>query len=231
MLCIAHRGHTGPGRPENSLAAVKAALELGVEGIEIDLWYFHGRFWMTHDRHWQGAQQSLQALSRGDLEAIRQSNGEPLADLDELLSLVQDKCLLNIELKNAGGADLLSKTLTAFGRNNGVKLEHIIISSFNHHELAECRRHLPHIKLGVLLASLPLSYAACAEPLQPYSVNTSINLLSRELTQDIHRRGYQHWVYTANTEEDWRQLEALGVDGCFTDKAAQLRKYLNAKSL
>ncbi len=226
MLCIAHRGCADVTRPENTLAAVKAALELGVDGIEIDLWYFHGRFWMTHDRSWHGEKQSLAGLSKHQLEAIRHSNGEPLADLHPLLDLVGAQCLLNIELKNAGGAELLSQTLAAYAQKTNSTLEHIIISSFNHHELQACRHLLPAIKLGVLLASMPLDYAACAESLQPYSINTSINLMSKAFTDDIHRRGYQHWVYTANTEEDWQQLKELGVDGCFTDVATQCKAYL-----
>ncbi|WP_020208101.1 glycerophosphodiester phosphodiesterase [Gilvimarinus chinensis] len=230
MLCIAHRGLANTNRPENTLAAVEAALELGVDAIEVDLWYIHGRFWMTHDRIWRGASKSLTGHTKPQLEAIRHRNGEPLAGLDELLNLVQDRCLLNIELKNGGGADQLCKTLTAYSHDTRISLEQIIISSFNHHELNACKHLLPTVKRGMLLASLPLGYGACANDLQPYSINTSINLMSKDFTEDIHKRGYQHWVYTANTREDWDHLHDLEVDGCFTDVADQFKAYLNART-
>jgi glycerophosphoryl diester phosphodiesterase len=32
-----------------------------------------------------------------------------------------------------------------------------------------------------------------------------------------HRRGLKVFVYTANREEDFRAMDAMGVDGVFTD--------------
>src|SRR5690625_7874278 len=46
LFCIAHRGGTGP---ENSLEAINASLALGVDAIEIDLWYAGGELLVTHD--------------------------------------------------------------------------------------------------------------------------------------------------------------------------------------
>ncbi len=228
MRCIAHRGVAGPTVPENTLASVSAALDLGVDGIEVDLWFYHGRFWMTHDSLWPGEHRRLNALSHSELIKLRHPNGEPLTDLPELLAIVQDRCLLNLELKNSGGAEHLREVLNAFARDNGISTEHMVISSFNHHELAACQRLMPEVKRAPLIASLPLDYGASLETLAPYSINTSVELLEAELTRDIQRRGYQHWVYTANTADDWRALQKLGVDACFTDRAAALKEYLGA---
>ena len=210
MRCIAHRGVAGPASPENTLAAVTAALALNVDGIEVDLWFYHGRFWMTHDSLWPGEHRRLSTLSHGELTGLRHSNGEPLTDLPELLETVKDRCLLNLELKNSGGAEHLCKVLNAFARDTGITAEHMVISSFNHHELAVCQKLMPEIKRAPLIASLPLDYGASLETLAPYSINTSVELLEPELTRHIQRRGYQHWVYTANTADDWRELQSLG---------------------
>ncbi|MDO3383545.1 glycerophosphodiester phosphodiesterase [Gilvimarinus algae] len=227
-LCIAHRGCTAADRPENSLAAVEAALAFGVDGIEVDLWFLHNRFWITHDRFidtMSGNKQLITSLSRTELEAQTLSNGEPLADLPELLRLVQGRCLLNLELKNSGGSTLLAKALDDFRQESAAELDHIVISSFNHHELFACRQQLPNIKLGVLLEGLPLNYAACAEPLKPYSFNSAVSWLSRALTDDVHARGFKHWVYTANVPADWQCILDYDIDACFTDRAAEFTAY------
>lgn len=106
-------------------------------------------------------------------------------------------------------------------RERQLTQEHLILSSFNHHELLACRRRLPGIKIGVLLAGLPLDYAACAEPLKAYSVNSHVDLTTPELIRDIHKRGMESWVYTANYAEQWQELSAWGADAVFTDRPDQ----------
>lgn len=232
MKCIAHRGSSAPGRPENSKAAVKAAVDLGVDGIEVDLWFLHNRFWVFHDRRLsEAAFQRIDELSEHELLQHRLHNGEPLADLRDILDIVSGQCLLNLELKNGGGADLLAETLDDFNREMGVSKEHIIVSSFNHHALYDCRQKMPDIKLGVLLAALPLDYAACASPLNPYSFNSHVDLTTPALVNDIHQRGFQSWVYTANQADEWSELAAMGVDAVFTDRARQLQQFTAGASL
>lgn len=225
MKCIAHRGYSAPDRPENSLAAIEAALALGVDGIEVDLWFAHNRFWVSHDRRLaQANHRRLDRLPLQELQAIRLANGEPLADLCDVLKAVKGRCLLNLELKNAGGAGTLARIVDDVCREQQLPQEHLILSSFHHHELLACRRRLPDIKIGVLLAGLPLDYAACAEPLRAYSFNTQVDLTTPELIQDIHKRGMESWVYTANYAEEWQELADWGADAVFTDRADQWLK-------
>src|SRR5690625_1819428 len=71
LFCIAHRG--GPG-PENSLEAINASLALGVDAIEIDLWYAGGELLVTHDRRLGrqiSGQGTLLDLPRDHLRALR----------------------------------------------------------------------------------------------------------------------------------------------------------------
>ena len=99
LFCIAHRG--GPG-PENSLEAINASLALGVDAIEIDVWYVGGELLITHDRRLgrqipgQGA---LLDLSRDQLRALRLENGEAIPTLNDVLGTIGDRVLLNIEIK------------------------------------------------------------------------------------------------------------------------------------
>lgn len=225
LLCIAHRG--GPG-PENSLEAINASLALGVDAIEIDLWYAGGELLVTHDRRLgrqipgQGA---LLDLSRSQLRALRLENGESIPTLHEVLQTVGERVLLNIEIKGPECARPLAQTLIAQCRDNGAPLEQYLVSSFDHQQLYQIMQRLPELKRGVLVAGIPLDYAGCCEALRAYALHCSIDFLSQSLVQDTHRRGLKSWVYTANHADEWQKLSALGVDGVFTDHPSQLLEF------
>ncbi|WP_049721164.1 glycerophosphodiester phosphodiesterase [Gilvimarinus polysaccharolyticus] len=221
MQCIAHRGGPGHDLPENSLAAITRALTLGCAGIEIDVWQLHGELYIIHDHRLgrvTNGNGALWTCSREQLDAARLENGEPILTLQQVLELVGEQCLLNIEIKNAGATDNVIQALQAQRAALGGNLEHILLSSFNHHELFRAKQLLPQLKRGVLLASDPLDYAACAEQLAAYSCNTALVTTSAELSSDIQRRGLKHWVYTANYSDEWQYLNKLGVDAVFTDQ-------------
>ncbi|HPY41406.1 MAG TPA: glycerophosphodiester phosphodiesterase family protein, partial [Thiolinea sp.] len=48
LLCIAHRGAMGHA-PENTIASIRKALELGAPCIEIDVYCVHGNLLVIHD--------------------------------------------------------------------------------------------------------------------------------------------------------------------------------------
>lgn len=223
-LCIAHRG--GPlaapqPLPENSLAAIRRALAMGVDAIEIDIWYLHGELWVTHD-HRLGRQipgtGRLENMNTEQLAQLRLENGEPLPRLTQVLETVASRATLNIEIKNAGCAEPLVETLLRYRETTSSTLEECVVSSFNHHELFQLLQRLPEVKRGVLIAGVPLGYASCCDSLAAYSLNTALTNTPAELVKDAHRRGLVNWVYTANYEDEWNGLLKLGVDGVFTDR-------------
>ncbi|HWB60056.1 MAG TPA: glycerophosphodiester phosphodiesterase family protein, partial [Chthoniobacteraceae bacterium] len=48
FLCIGHRGAKGL-EPENTLRSIRRALDLGVDGVEIDAWFVDGEVIVIHD--------------------------------------------------------------------------------------------------------------------------------------------------------------------------------------
>ncbi len=227
-LCIAHRG--GPG-PENSLAAIDASLALGVDGIEIDLWHLHGELLVTHDRR-LGRQLPgsglLQQQSPAQLQQLRLENGEPIPTLRQVLERVDGKCLLNVEIKGPDTAGALARELLSYCSDTGHSLDNYLVSSFDHPQLAQMQRLLPDVRRGVLIAGIPLNYARCCDALDAWSLHSALDFISPELVADAHTRGLQHWVYTANHEDEWQLLRELGVDGIFTDRPEALQEFMAA---
>ncbi|WP_111641017.1 glycerophosphodiester phosphodiesterase [Marinimicrobium alkaliphilum] len=225
LLCIAHRG--GPG-PENSLQAVDRSLALGVDGIEIDVWQIEGELLATHDRRLGRDVPGYGLLvnhTLAELRELRLTNGEPIPTLRQILERVQDRVLLNIEIKGPGCAPVLARELTRYAQDTGLGLEHYIASSFDHHQLFDLKQRLPSVRRGVLVEGNPLDYAACCEPLGAYAFNTGMTFVNAELIADARRRGLKNWVYTVNHPEDWDWLQALGVDAVFTDLPEQLLEH------
>lgn len=224
LLCIAHRGGplVGPEvLPENSLAAINRALDLGVYAIEIDVFQVKGELFVTHDRR-LGRVVSGYGIITGQtldyLNAQHLANGESLPRLEQVLELVGDKALLNIEIKGENTVATLVRLLADHIHSYGGSYEQYCVSSFDHQQLFQCLQQMPQVKRGVLIEGIPLDYAACCEPLKAYSFNTHLSFITPELVQDAQRRGLKNWVYTVNHEDDWRAMQQLGVDAVFTDK-------------
>jgi glycerophosphoryl diester phosphodiesterase len=104
---FAHRGLHGPGVPENSLAAFRAAIELGA-GIECDVRLSSdGQVMVFHDHDLRRMCASALAVeaTRAELLSGQQlyDSCEHIPGLSELLTLVGGRVPLLIELKCRGG--------------------------------------------------------------------------------------------------------------------------------
>ena len=104
---FAHRGLHRPGRPENSMAAFRAALEKGY-GIEFDLHLLSdGELAVIHDsalKRTTGAEGRIEDLTVQDLKNYRlEGTAETIPTFRELLDLYDGKAPLIVELKPVDG--------------------------------------------------------------------------------------------------------------------------------
>lgn len=232
MKVIAHRGYSGH-YPENTLLAIAKALDADCDGIEIDLYRVEDTLVVIHDSDVSRTTNGNGLLSQFSLQQLLQldaGNGESVPTLWQVLQLVNNQCLLNIELKGADTAELFLQELAHAEQQLGVNPGLLLISSFNHHLLRLIQQHRPDLKLGALTASLPLDYAAFASALGAYSINCDKDFMNEALVQDAHRRGLEVWVYTVNSAQRALQLQQMGVDAIFCNYPAEARGWLQADS-
>ena len=228
MEIIAHRGASGQF-PENTLLAFSEAITQGADAIELDVFALNGELVVIHDHHLNrttNATGSIYPLSLAQLQQIDAGQGQTIPLLWHVLQLVQHKLWLNIELK---GPDTVKPLLTLLQRaEQELKFDcsTLIISSFNHHLLAELKQLRPELKLGALTASLPLEYAAFASELGAYSVHCDVSFIDQKFVGDAKRRGLKTYVYTVDYADDIEKLQRLGVDGIFTNYPARSRQIL-----
>ncbi len=153
---IAHRGlfDAARGIPENSLAAVRAAVDAGYP-MEIDLRAAADGVAVFHDqglKRMTGRDGAIGKMTRAELKGVRLSGtGETIPMLEEVLDLVAGRVPLMLEIKNDGVAGAIEESiLQRLGNYRG----EIAVVSFNPFSLAWFASRGPHIARGQTAASL-----------------------------------------------------------------------------
>lgn len=217
MNIFAHRGVSGH-YPENTLQAIKAAVDGGTYGIEIDVFAVDGELIVIHDRQLQRTTKTagnIEDYSLAQLQQLNAGNGQQIPTLWQVLALVNNHCILNIELKGHDTADLLIDLLHRAVLELNTDLSKLLISSFHHPLLQSIKQRNPALAIGALTACIYLDYCEFATKLNAYSVHCDRAFIDESMVQDAHQRGLKVFVYTVNDRREALRLEALGVDGIF----------------
>lgn len=228
FLCIGHRGAAGY-EPENTLASIRRALEIGAAGIEIDVQLsLDGQLVVIHDstlRRTTGTRGRVARKTLAELKRLDAGNGQRIPTLEEVLELIAGRALLNIELKAPGSALPVQQAVFQAVRaaeasphtaqSTGWTFENLLVSSFDHKELALVTA--PGIRIGALVGRRPLSIAKLAQRLRASSIHIPLRLAGEKLIQRIHAENLRAYVYTVNEPADIQRMRDIDADGVFTD--------------
>ncbi|MFD1218351.1 glycerophosphodiester phosphodiesterase [Microbulbifer celer] len=232
LFCFAHRGY--PKRAtENTLQAITHALEFDIDGVEIDVWNVGGELIVKHDRRLGrllAGQELLTDLSPAEVRKRLLPGGEQVPTLYEVLELVGNHVQLNIELKGPNCAELATRVLESYVRDNNATFEQYLFSSFDHRQVYECLQRLPQVRRGALVDGVPLDLAALGEPLKAYSIHHSLNFVCPEIIADARQRGFKNYVFTVNHRHDLELVAAMGADGVFTDEPQLIMDYNQSRT-
>jgi glycerophosphoryl diester phosphodiesterase len=212
LRIIGHRGAAGLA-PENTIPSFQRALDLGVDGIELDVYWLHGKLLVIHDDTLERTTDGRGALTDHSLVALRgidAGDGAPIPFLDEVLALVGGRALVNIELKGDGTAQPVADCLRRFPDSN------ILVSSFKHDELARFRKIDASTRVAPLFGRKPPNLDL-AQRLDAWAINISRKIVGAEVVAAAHERGFEVLVYTVNDPDEMTGFAAIGVDGIFTD--------------
>ncbi len=225
MKIFAHRGASGT-YPENTHSAIKAAIEIGVDGIEVDVQSTSDDYAIIHDvwldRTTTG-QGKVSNFPLSEIQLLDAGNGEYVPSLQQLLTWVNDKTIINLELKNTKNLSDFAKLLES-NLAKGIISEHnLLVSSFDHHQLKWIKHYFPWLKIGALTASIPLDYAKFASQLNAYSVHVDKSFVNRDFVKDAHLRGLKIYAYTVDKFQDIEEMQHIGIDGIFTNYPANTK--------
>lgn len=212
FLLIGHRGAAGL-EPENTLAAFRAAVRLGVDGVELDVRCVGDELVVFHDDQLDRTTDGHGALANADLAALRRldaGHGERVPTLEEVLAVVPERVLVNVELKGPGTAAAAARRLAGLSRR-------IVVSSFDDERLRTFRELCPRTPVAPLVGAWSSNVEPLARSLNAWSVNLSWRAATAARVAAVRSWGCRCLVFTVNSVRRAKRLRALGVDGIFTD--------------
>jgi len=220
ILKIGHRGAKGY-EPENTLVSFKKALQMGADGIELDVHLsVDGHLIVIHDEtvdRTTNGKGVVNQLTLQELKAFRINDTYEIPTLEEVLDLVNQKCFVNIELKNQDTAEKVVQIIEHYISVKNWNHAHFLVSSFDWNALQQVRFLNDGIRIGVLTETdldLAISFARFmkAEALHP-----DFQLLTNEYTTKIQEKGILVFPWTVNETDDIQKIKSFKVNGIITD--------------
>ena len=229
---FAHRGFSGK-YPENTMLAFEKAVEIGVDGIEMDVHLTKDNVLVIiHDediRRTCDGEGLVRDMTYDELKKFDASAtfrgvygfcGIPT--LREYFELVKDTDIItNIELKTGifEYPTIEQRTIDMI-REYGLE-DKIILSSFNHFTVKRCEKIAPEIKRGFLSESWLIDYGKYTAAQNVQCCHPIHCSLTKEIVDEMHSAGCEINTWTVNEYADIERLSALGVDaliGNFPDR-------------
>lgn len=232
---IAHRGG-GSLAPENSLAGIEHSLGLGLEMIEVDLRQTRdGALVLSHHETLPGAPAPISAMT---LDELREGAVGGIATLDEALSVVQGRAMLNLDVKAAGLADRLTATV-----RDHQALDTCVVTCLNREWLGQISNLEPSlttlfsyppdyggasqrpwltpvVNATALLMrlSLPFRLRGMLGPLPGAGACVWYRLVTERLVSLVHDMEVPLYVWTVDDPDEMKRLVRLGVDGITSNR-------------
>lgn len=250
QLTIAHRG-ASVDAPENTLAAVRRAIEEDADFVEVDVRRTRdGALVVIHDdtlarttnapvmfprrAPWRVRDFTLAELQRLDAGGWMGADftGERVPTLEQLLTLVDAAEIgLLLEVKDPARepgivADLVR---TLYGEPGYVARalsgRRLVVQSFHHHAMSQHKATAPEIPVGLLGA--PPSATLGALGRWADLVNPNHLTVDRSYVERVRSSGMECWVWTVDSRRLMRRALRLGAHGIITNRprvANQLRE-------
>ena len=227
-LVTAHaacRGHA----PENTLAGVRAALELGADAIEVDVRCTRdGMPVLLHDatvdRTTDGSGE-IAALSLRQARRLDAGEGERIPTLREVLEAVAGRALLVLEVKPA---DIEDEVLAVVRRAKA--LDWCAVHSFLPQVVERFRKLEPRMPCSLLTSGAQVldwgQLFAFALSLGAQGVAVHHAVVTPELVRCAHLRELSVSTWTVNRRADVRRVADAGVDAITSDYPDRVRRWL-----
>jgi glycerophosphoryl diester phosphodiesterase len=244
-LALAHRGFSLDGL-ENSMAAFRAAVDLGIRHLETDvhttadgvLVLFHDK---TLDRV-TAERGRIADLPAAAVARARIGGTEPIPLFEELVAALPD-VRLNVDVKDWNSVDALASAIERLGLH-----DRVLVASFSDRRRRAVLRQLSRpaaasagtvsnavfVLLGPVLPAPLMSFVARralqgVHALQVPARYGAVTVVTPGFVRRAHRHGLQVHVWTVNDPAEMHRLLDLGVDGIVTDRADLLKAVLQER--
>ncbi|HHY20099.1 MAG TPA: DUF1080 domain-containing protein [Firmicutes bacterium] len=224
----AHRGNSSVA-PENTIAAIKSALEVGADLIEIDVHKTKdGEIVVIHDPTVDRTTNGRGYVANMTLEEIRALDagskksaiykGEKIPTLKEALITVNNKAMLIIELKVDGIEEEVLRLIEDVGMVNQV-----VVISFSASAIRRMNQIAPHIPTAILIggnASIS-DIERIAKSANTRVLDLAYTLIDKKTAAYFLDRGYTLWAWTVDNPAIMEHLKDCGVTVITTNVPAK----------
>ena len=229
ILVVGHRGAMGHVL-ENTIESVQKAIELNVDGIEIDVIKSKtGELVVYHDPFLSRLSNSnafIEQISLDSIKKIELIGGYFIPTLKEIVDIIPEKIFLNIELKGQDTAFETNKIIINYLNTYNFPVSKFIISSFRWDELKKIRSFNKDIPIAILVDSLNKIDDAIklAKQINAVALNPNKEFITKEIVNKIQSKNIKVYPYTINTPRNIRKMRSMGVDAIITDYPERIKR-------
>lgn len=231
----AHRG-ASEAAPENTMAAVRGAIEEGADWVEIDVQETaDGEVVLMHDsdfkkiagnavKIWEVTAEELGDLDIGSWFGPEFAN-ERVPTLDRVLDECKGRIRVNIELKHYGRGQAFEERVIDLVERKGM-VDQIVIMSLQHSSVDKVRTLRPGWKVGLLTA---VAFGNLRRTDADF-LAVPFRVATRSFIRSAHRAGKEVHVWTVNDTVTMSTMMSRGVDNLITDRPALARSVLDQRA-
>ena len=232
---LAHRCVHGGNIPENSLAGLRKAREMGLYGAEFDVWVTqpeegvdNGVVVVNHDKTYEGL--SLEKSKYSQLSHLTLSNGESLPTLESFLQEAKSGDIhLTFEIKNHDNpdnsrrcADEILKLIEKYGYTR----EMFTVTSFNYENLLYLRSKAGVDKLHLAYHGEKSPDELAKDQIDGLAYAMTVFSAHPEWISRAHELKMSTTTWTPSTCEDFTTFLSMGIGTVTVNNVDGAVKYL-----
>tara|TARA_E500000081_G_C6025554_1_gene302184 strand:+ start:63 stop:818 length:756 start_codon:yes stop_codon:yes gene_type:complete len=229
IIVVGHRGAMGHAL-ENTIESVKKAIQLNVDGIEIDVFKSKtGELVVYHDPFLSRLSNSnafIEQISLDSIKKVELKGGLSIPTLKEVIDIIPEKIFLNIELKGSNTAFKTNKVIIEYLKELNLPPSKFIISSFRWDELKKFRDLNKDIPIAILVDSLYKIDNAIklAKEINATALNPNNEFITKKIVNKIQSNNIKVFPYTINSPKNIKRMKLMGVDAIITDYPERINK-------
>ncbi len=219
----AHRGSSKTA-PENTMAAIKAAVEEMADWVEMDVQMTRDQILvLAHDatlKRVAGINQPVSSFTWEELQLLEVGSwfspefaGERIPLLEDALEYCRGRINLNIEIKNVGRDSRMPEKVVKMILDGGMA-EQCVITSTSLDYLKQVKQQAPQVRTGYILSAAYGDFYSL-EAIDFISIRASF--VNRRLVEQAHAQGKAVHAWTVNSKGEMERLYRMGVDNMITD--------------
>ena len=223
-------GHRGCAyEPENTLRSFRKAIDLGVDGIELDVRKCKsGHIVVIHDEkvdRTTNGKGYVKNLTLKKLKKLGAGRNESIPTLEEVFKFLNKhkKVKFVIELKEGIEKDIV-KIIKKYKL-----MDKVIIISFHHRFIRNLKMLHGDIHSGILFVGNPVKVMGIAQDAHANYLFLNYKYVNKNTVKDAHENNLKVYVWNVDDVENLKKILKLNVDGIGSNKPDIVINYLKNK--